>query len=58
MGRVCNIPRKCENCGYYITEEEIVAYKCNPMCGCDYCYFGLIERCPVCSYFLHCGACV
>lgn len=55
---VCDIPRKCENCGYYITEEEVVSYKCNPTCGCDYCYFNLTERCPICGNFLHCGACV
>jgi len=54
----CDIPRNCENCGHHITEEEIVRYKCTPTCGCDYCYFDLIDRCPVCGDFLHCGGCV
>ena len=58
MCGVCDIPRICEGCGYYITEEEIVSYKCTPDCSCDYCYFNLTERCPICGYQLHCGGCV
>jgi len=55
---LCNIPRYCEKCGTYITEKDIVSYKCSPNCTCDFCDFNLTERCPVCGTFLHCGGCI